>query len=144
MIKNILIPYDFTAFSDSAFEKAMEIAKKFDSKLILLTVIGSNIDTSGMSLSRAQEVHDGIENKTTEDLDKIKKSNKDMNISVEIIHNPSAIDGILSFIPKNNIDLVVMGSHGRSGFKKLMLGSVASAVVTKASCPVLIVKHSTA
>jgi len=141
MTKNILVPYDFTNFGDMAFEKAIEIAKKFDSKLTLLTVIGTDIDTSGMDWVRAQEKHDEEETKAKDELSRIKDSQKnDVNISVKIIHNPSVIDGILSFAENNNIDLIVMGSHGRSGFKKLVLGSAASGVVTRANCPVLITK----
>lgn len=144
MINNILVPYDFTDFADLSLDKAMEIAKKFDSKLTLLTVIGSDIDTSGMSWSRAQEVHDEMEVKAKEDLNKIKKIHSADNvvISIDVVHNPSAVNGILLFAEQNNMDLIVMGSHGRSGFKKLVLGSVASEVVTKSNCPVLIVKLS--
>ncbi len=142
MTKNILVPYDFTNFGDTAFKKAMEIAKKFDSQITLLTVIGSNIDTSGMSFSRAQEAHDEAENKAKKDLTQIKNSNQydNVDISVKIIHNSSVIDGICAFADKNLIDLIVIGSHGRSGFKKLVLGSVAFGVATKANCPVLIAK----
>lgn len=141
-MNNILVPYDFTNFGDLAFDKAMEIAKKFDSKLTLISVIGSDIDTSGMSLSRAEEAHDESENKAKEDLNKLKNSNivENVPISVEIVHNSSSSDGILLFAEKNNTDLIVMGSHGRSGFKKVVLGSVASNVVAKAQCPVMIVK----
>ncbi|MGY5150684.1 MAG: universal stress protein [Candidatus Nitrosopumilus sp. bin_6a] len=144
MINNILVPYDFTDFADLSLDKAMEIAKKFDSKLTLLTVIGSDIDTSGMSWSRAQEVHDEMEVKAKEDLNKIKNihSADDVAISVDVVHNPSPVNGILLFAEQNNMDLIVMGSHGRSGFKKLVLGSVASEVVAKSNCPVLIVKLS--
>ena len=142
MINNILVPYDFTNYGDLAFREALEIAKKFDSKLTLLTVIGHDTDTSGMSWTRAQEIHDESENKAKEDLNKIKNSNvvENVPISVEIVHNPSNSDGILSFAESNKTDLIVMGSHGRSGFKKVVLGSVASNVVTKAKCPVMIVK----
>jgi len=141
VIKNILVPYDFTNFSELAFQKAIEIAKKFDSKLNLLTVIGSDIDTSGMDWVRSQEAHDETEVKSKEDLGKIKDSKgENVNISVNIIHDPSATSGILLFAEKNNIDLIVIGSHGRSGFKKLILGSVASGVMTKSICPVLLVK----
>lgn len=144
MINNILVPYDFTDFADLSLDKAMEIAKKFDSKLTLLTVIGSDIDTSGMSWSRAQEVNDEMEVKAKEDLNKIKKIHYADNvaISIDVVHNPSAVNGILLFAEQNNMDLIVMGSHGRSGFKKLVLGSVASEVVAKSNCPVLIVKLS--
>lgn len=144
MTKNILVPYDFTSFGSIALEKAVEIAKKFDSKITLLTVVGNDIDTSGMDLARAQEVHDDEENKAKENLHKIKDSNKydNVDISVRIIHDPSVIEGILAFAETQKIDLIVMGSHGRSGFKKLVLGSVASGIVTKANCPVLIAKPS--
>ncbi|MDH3386048.1 MAG: universal stress protein, partial [Nitrosopumilus sp.] len=110
-----------------------------------MTVIGSDIDTSGMNLTRAQEAHDEEENKAKDFLNKIKDSNQmeNVNIAVNIIHNSSVIDGILSFADKNNIDLIVIGSHGRSGFKKLVLGSVASGVITKARCPVLVTKEFT-
>ena len=140
MTKNILVPYDFTTFGDIAFEKAIEIAKKFDSKLTLLTIIGTDIDTSGMDWVRAQEKHDEEETSAKDKLNRIKGSQNDVDISVKIIHNSSVIDGILSFAKNNNIDLIVMGSHGRSGFKKLVLGSAASGVVARANCPVLITK----
>ncbi len=142
MIKHIAIPYDFSGFSDVAFEKAIEIGEKFDSKITLLTIIGNDVDTSGMSFSRAQEAHDEAENKAKDEMNKIKKSVQGMDISVEIIHNSSTVDGILLFVDKNDVDLIVMGSHGRSGFKKLVLGSVASAIITRAKCPVLTVKSS--
>jgi len=144
MTKNILVPYDFTSFAEKAFGKAIEIAKKFDSKLTLFAIIGSDINTSGMDWSRAQEAHDEAENKAKLDLNKIKDSYNDehVDISVKIIHNPSIVDGIISFAENNQIDLIVMGSHGRSGFKKLVLGSVALGVATKANIPVLIVKSS--
>lgn len=140
--KNILVPYDFTNFADSAFERAIEIAKKFDSKITLISVMGSNIDTSGMSYSRAQEVHDEMETKTKQDLNKVKDSTKNEGVDVEtqIIHESSTIGGILSFAEKNSVDLIVVGSHGRSGFKKLVLGSVAAGIITKAKCPVMVVK----
>lgn len=142
MIKNILVPYDFTSFADEALEKAIEIAKKFDSKITLFNVIGKNIDTSGMSWSRAEEAHDEVEKQIIEDLNKIKTSKKDVDIFIEILHNPSSAEGIISFANQNNIDLIVMGSHGRSGFKKLVLGSVTSGIIAKAGCSVLVVKPS--
>jgi len=144
MINNILIPYDFTNYGDLAFNEALEIAKKFDSKITLLTIIGSDVDTSGMSVSRAQEAQDEAENKAKKDLTKMQNSNKveNVSVSIKIIHNPSTANGILAFAEKSKADLIVMGSHGRSGFKKLVLGSVASEVVAKSHCRVLIVKPS--
>ena len=143
-MKKILVPFDFSPFANLAFEKAKEIAKKFDSKIILISVIGSDVDTSGMDWKRAQEVHDETEFNVKVQLSKIKDSSPDneLDVSVDLVYDPSPSEGILSFARKNQIDLIIMGSHGRSGFKKLVLGSVASNVVTKSECPVLIVKKS--
>ena len=61
-------------------------------------------------------------------------------IKTEIISSKDIAGGILGFAEENNIDLIVIGTRGRSGFKRLLLGSVASHVVTYAHCPVLVVK----
>ena len=140
MIQHILVPYDFTHFADLAFDKAAEIARKFNSKLTLITIVGSDVDTTGMSFQRAQEFHDEIETKAHSDLLEKSSPYKDLSISVQVINNPSPSDGILSFAEKNNVDMIVMGSHGRAGFRKLVLGSVASSITAKSHCPVLIVK----
>ncbi len=61
---------------------------------------------------------------------------------MEVIINPSSADGIVTFAEKNNVDLIVIGSHGRTGFRKIVLGSVANGVLAQAKCPVLITKGS--
>lgn len=140
MMKHILVPYDFSNFGDLAFEKAVEIGKKFESKITLLTVI-TTVDTSGMNWTRAQEYQDENEKKVKGELDRIVNKNPyGVDISVKIIHEPSTIKGIVNFAKNNKTDLIVMGSHGRSGFKKLVLGSVAAGVLVETECPVLTVK----
>jgi len=139
-MKHILVPYDFSNFGDLAFEKAIEVAQKFESKITLFTVI-TNLDTSGMDWTRAQEYYDESEKKTKDNLEKIAIKNPyGVDIAVKIAHEQSAVDGIVNFAKNNGVDLIVMGSHGRSGFKKLVLGSVAAGVLVKAECPVLTVK----
>lgn len=76
-MKNILIPYDFTSFSDEAFKVAMEIGKKFDSKLVLLTIIGKDVTASDMSWSSVQDTHDKAEIKAKEDLSKRQSGGKE-------------------------------------------------------------------
>jgi nucleotide-binding universal stress UspA family protein len=58
----------------------------------------------------------------------------------EIISSVTTVGGIVNFAERENIDLIAIGTRGRSGFKKLLLGSVASGVVTYAHCPVMVVK----
>lgn len=139
----ILVPFDGSKYSEKAFEKALEIAEKFESKLTAMTVIQSKIsDSAGISLTRMQEIQDEQEDASTAMLKKLEDKTKTKNVpfSIKIIHNPSSSEAIVDYADANNFDLIVMGSHGRTGFKKIVLGSVASGVVGHAKCPVLITK----
>ena len=143
MLNNILVPFDGSGYSQKAFEKALEMAEKFESKIMVMTVLQSKIsDSAGISLERLQEIQDEEENAATNMLKKLEDQANAKNISfaISIIHNPSSSDGIVTFAEKNNADLIVMGSHGRTGFRKIVLGSVANGVLAHAKCPVLITK----
>ena len=142
-MKKILVPFDGSEYSQKSFEKALEIAKKFESELIVMTVIQSKIsDSSGMSIDRLEEIQDEQEDIAITMLKKLESQAKEKNVSltIKVVHNPSSSDGIVLFADANNIDLIVMGSHGRTGFRKLVLGSVANGVVGHAACSVLITK----
>ena len=142
-MKKILVPFDGSEYSEKAFEKALEIAAKFESKLTVMTVIQSKVsDSAGISLARLEEIQDEEEEIATTMLKRLEEPAKAKNVSfsIKIIHNPSSSDGIVSFAEANNVDLIVMGSHGRTGFRKIVLGSVANGVLGHAKCPVLIIK----
>ena len=143
MLKKILVPFDGSEFSQKAFEKGLEIAEKFESQLMVLTVIQSKIsDSAGISLERLQEIQDEEEDAAATVLKKLEgqANTKNVSFSMKIIHNPSTPDGIAAFAESNNVDLIVIGSHGRTGFRKLVLGSVANGVLSHAKCPVLVTK----
>jgi nucleotide-binding universal stress UspA family protein len=64
-----------------------------------------------------------------------------VELKTELINSQMSIDGtIIEYAESEDVDLIIMGTRGRSGFKKLLLGSTASAVVTYSPCPVMIVK----
>jgi nucleotide-binding universal stress UspA family protein len=66
---------------------------------------------------------------------------KGVKLRTEVVASPtSVVPAIVDYAEKNKVDLIVVGTRGRSGFTKLLLGSVASGVVTYASCPVMVVK----
>ena len=145
MLKKILVPFDGSGYSEKAYEKALEIAEKFESDLIVMTVLQSKIpDSAGVSIQRLQELQDEQENEATSMLRKLETEAKNKNIpfSIKVVHNPSSSDGIATFAENNNIDLIVMGSHGRTGLRKIVLGSVANGVIGHTKCPVLITKGS--
>jgi nucleotide-binding universal stress UspA family protein len=73
--------------------------------------------------------------------DMIKVKNPNIKVSTKVILTGIAVYGeIIQYADQENIDLIVIGTRGRSGVKKLLLGSTASGVVTYADCPVLVTK----
>jgi K+-sensing histidine kinase KdpD len=76
-------------------------------------------------------------------LERFNENEKENNVQLrtELINSHRQVNYVLlEYAEKENIDLIVVGTRGRSGFKKLLLGSIASGVVTYAHCPVLVVK----
>ena len=141
--EQILVPYDASSYANHAFDDALKIAEKFGSKITVLTVLGTKVEQStGISLERAielQEGHEDVATKILKDLEGLAKE-KGVEFSFKVIYEPSPYKGIVNFSNSNSMDLIVMGSHGRSGIKKALLGSIASGVVEHANCPVLIIK----
>jgi nucleotide-binding universal stress UspA family protein len=71
---------------------------------------------------------------------KLKTNEKNIQIKTEIIASTDTAGGIVDYAEDKDIDLIVVGTRGKSGFKKILLGSVASKVVTYAHCPIMVVK----
>ncbi|MGI9567267.1 MAG: universal stress protein [Nitrosopumilus sp.] len=142
-MKKILVPFDGSEGSEKAFEEALEIASKFGSKLIALTVLHAKLDNSlGMSPERLGELQDEQTDEANAMLKILeeKADAKNVQLSTKVVHNPSSAEGIASYADSNNVDLIVMGSHGRTGLRKIVLGSVANAVIGHVKCSVLITK----
>ena len=70
-----------------------------------------------------------------------KAEQNSVKAKLDVLETPfSTVGGIVDYAEHNNIDLIVIGTRGRSGFTKLLLGSVASGVITYASCPVVVAR----
>ena len=77
------------------------------------------------------------------EVEKVKKKAMEKDVTVKtdvLIKYTSVTKEIIEYAERMNIDVIVIGSRGKTGFKKLLLGSVASGVVTYSHCPVLVVK----
>ena len=142
--KNILVPYDGSKCSDHAFNVAIDVAKKYNSKITIVTCLekdyrtpwyGPDSRVTDALLKKQKKAVD----KNFSSLEKVAKKSK-VSISSKIMVVQSIVKSLLSFTTSNRVDLIVMGSHGRTGFDKLLLGSVANGISQKARCPVLIVK----
>jgi nucleotide-binding universal stress UspA family protein len=140
----ILVAADGSEASMDAADYAIETARKYNSELVALHVILSDVTLFGSVppthvneiKHEAQKYMDKIREKYYED----SNNNNKIQLRTELITSTSAVGGIVAFAEKENIDLIVIGTRGRSGLKKLLLGSVASGVVSYAHCAVMVVK----
>lgn len=142
MFKKILCPVDFSEFTDETLAYAVDIAKKYQSELHLLHVIPNlNYFTpyeSFLTPENLVAVEKNIENEINDDFDKI--LNKLDVPAKKIIKNGAAFVEIIEYAASESIDLIIMGTHGRSGIKHVLIGSVAEKTIRKATCPVLTVR----
>lgn len=139
----ILVPYDGSAHALKAFNKAVELAKQHHSQIKVVSCL--NIANLGGWYIDKRINKDIMRKakKLTKDLfsklDSVAKKNSVL-VDFKIIESNNTIKSLISFTKSKNIDLVVMGSSGRGGFDKILLGSVSNSVMQKAKCPVLIIK----
>ena len=144
LFKNILVPYDGSKFSNHAFKVAIDIAKKYNAKITIVTCLERNFRTpwygpdSHVAEALLKKQKKAVE-KNFSRLNSLAKNYK-VSISSKSIVVQSIVKSLLSFAKSNRVDLIVMGSHGRTGFDRLLLGSVANGISQKAKCSVLIVK----
>jgi nucleotide-binding universal stress UspA family protein len=140
IFSKILVAIDSSDASMDAADYATSISQRYNAELYALHVIHADVDLYGPH--ETSELTRNMRNEGEKYLNKVKvKANeKDIQIKTETISSKDISGGILDYAEENNIDLIVIGTRGRSGFKRLLLGSVASHVVTYAHCPVLVVK----
>jgi len=141
--KKILVPVDFSEFSDKAAEYAMNIARKYNASVTLLHVI--ILFQEDYDEEEQLKLHEKIlkkkESERKKKLEKHSKKAEDKGIQVNsvLLRGFSIANSIMEYISENDIDLVVLGTHGHTGFKKWLLGSVTEEVVRESPIPVLTV-----
>jgi nucleotide-binding universal stress UspA family protein len=143
LFQNILIPFDLSNQSTRAFKVALDLATKYNSKLTLLTCIDVGAwhhkYYDARSDSALVKNQSKVAKKYLEKLVSLAEKNN-ISIKTHIITSKSVSNDIVTFAKSRKYDLIVIGSHSRTGFDKLLLGSVANGVSQKSKCPVLIVK----
>jgi len=141
LFKNILVPYDGSSHSKHAFKVALDMAKKYNSKLSMVTVL----DTSSGYWAQSNlwdKAIGGARTLVTKDFESFESAAKKAKVSFhsEIIESHSVTKTIVSYSKSKKIDLIVMGAQGITGWDKFVLGSVTDGVVHRVKCPVLIVR----
>lgn len=144
-MKRILVPTDFSQHAENALKVAAQIARKNNSKIILLHMLElprQGIDVIGGGSSIPEIMF--FKNRAFANLEKLMNKDYLKGIPIsEIVQFEKAFEGVLDVSRKNNVNLIVMGSHGSSGFQELLIGSNTERVVRYSDIPVLIIKNET-
>jgi nucleotide-binding universal stress UspA family protein len=143
--KRILVAIDDSPISYAAVEHALALAKLSQAQVTLLSVVADPfIGVDFYQVAPAITEHFlQAEAHAKSRLDEIKQSFLDAQVSVDtkLYHSVPPAEGILNTASDIDADLIIMGSHGHTGVKKFVLGSVAQHVLADAHLPVLIIKH---
>ena len=143
--QNILVPVDGSETSFAAVAKAAELAKAFGSKITVVQVLTLDPYIAAEYIT-ANQTNDLIERarasivKTLEEA-KQKFTEQGVEAETKLLEGQVIAREITNAAKDLNADLIVIGSHGRTGLKKLSLGSVAQSILSEGTTPVLIVRQ---
>jgi nucleotide-binding universal stress UspA family protein len=141
-IKKILYPTDFSSYSNQAYFHAIALAETYDARLTILHVYTPRV----AAIAVAPDGIPPVVSETADDrarwqgqLEQIRPLNSDVSADHVMLEGDPA-EEIIDYANNANIDLIVMGTHGRTGLERLLLGSVAEKVLRGAQCSVLVAK----
>jgi nucleotide-binding universal stress UspA family protein len=139
--KTILVPIDFSEGSTAALDYATGLAAKLDAKIYLLNVIGIQLLGADYGMPVAASTVELVYEDSHKALAKLIAENKTKaSFGGAVIETGDARAMIEAVATKLDADLIVMGTHGRRGVRRFLLGSVAEVVARTAPCPVLLVR----
>ncbi len=144
-IKRILVPIDFSDYSRHALRYASEYAKSFAAKMYMVYVfepIYTGIEVEFMS--GPVNMENDIQKLALKELKKLVETEIGGDIETEILFKVGKpFIKIIETASENDIDLIIISTHGQTGIKHLLFGSTAEKVVRKAPCPVLSLREPT-
>jgi nucleotide-binding universal stress UspA family protein len=143
VFRRLLVPHDFSEHSDRALETALGLAKALGAHIVLVHAFQRPLEPYGiLPIEPAlAEIPEAARQRLQVELDKVLAAGIEGEARVR---EGRAVDEILAEIEASGADLVVMGTHGLTGFSHAMLGSVAERTVRQAPCAVLTVKGASA
>jgi nucleotide-binding universal stress UspA family protein len=133
-IRKILYATDFSSYSNQAYFHAVALAESHGAALTILYVY-----SPGFGTPPARGEPDADRQYWREQLEQIRPLDGKISVRHILLEGEPATE-IVQFARENGMDLIVMGTHGRSGLERLLMGSVAEKVMREAPCSVLVVK----
>jgi nucleotide-binding universal stress UspA family protein len=139
VFENILVPTDGSEYTKAAVNKAFELAKACGGKVTALYVLDQTVLTNMPMDTAVMNVYNTLEKEGKEAVDYVKEVGDSAGVPTEVMVKEGApVKVILE--QSANFDLIVMGTLGRTGMSKLLMGSVAERVVRASECPVMVVR----
>jgi len=145
-LKHILFPTDFSKGSEQALPHAITFSRRYNAELILMHAMIIFEDDPNIPSHHFPEI-EKIYNSTMSNIDSEMQKTIDRNIGEEllvrkeIVRSLNAGDAIIEYATENDIELIVMGTHGKKAISHFFLGSVAEHVVRHSPCPVLTIRE---
>ncbi len=143
-ISKVLVPIDFSDYSKSSLKYATNFAKHFKASLILIYVIEPIVYPPDFSMGQIAIPAPGIEmdQRASEELNKLAEKEIPEGLSVKkIIKTGKPFVEIIETAADENVDIIIIATHGHSGVEHILFGSTAEKVVRKAPCPVLTLRE---
>ena len=143
-INKVLVPIDFSDYSKSALKYAVNFAKSFKADMFLIYVVEPIIYPPDFSMGQIAipTVNTEWDERAKEELDKLAKIHIPSDVKVTtIIKTGKPFVEIIDTALEEDIDLIIIATHGHSGVEHILFGSTAEKVVRKAPCPVLTLRE---
>ena len=141
----ILVAIDGSDVSMRAADSAIAMAKRYGAKLMVVTAL--DVPYGGLYMTEMGDYEKYVRKKEREDAERwfgeIGSKAKEDGVLVEsriLDPGPGVVGSIVTFAQDNNVDLIFVGTRGRTGFKRMLLGSTALGLVTYSTCPVIVIR----
>ena len=142
--QKILVAIDDSEISDNVIQQAAQLAKALNSEITLVQVMTLDpyLADAYLRMGQSNELIERVRSYVQENLSKAEKNFEALGLTVatQVLEGFSVNGEIISAAQNLGVDLIIMGSHGRTGFKKFILGSVAQKVLGESHIPVLVVR----
>ena len=143
MYDRILIPTDGSECADSAVEHALDIAAQYDAELHVLSVVDSRDVSHSAPAISPEQVQQTLRDRAESVVESVAERAEAAGVTVVTAVEPGIPDDVVvEYAAAEDCDLIVMGTHGRTGLERYLLGSVTERTVRRSSVPVLTVRGS--
>ena len=142
--QKILVAIDDSEISANVIQQAAQLAKALHSQITLVQVMTLDpyLADAYLRMGQSNELIERVRSYVQENLTKAQKQFEELGqtVATQVVEGFSVHEEIIKAAQNLEVDLIIMGSHGRTGFKKFILGSVAQKVLGESHIPVLIVR----